>query len=253
MSLAEPYDIAISLKNVEKETLSDELTYRILKTHFKAYGDITFPKTDFHGCNRLCSLNYLNNLFVYTTSSDSVFCIHCALFVSQEKRKNLNTFVNACSSHWHNIIERQSIYVERKYHKDVIKDSHNLINHFEKPEGTTDYHLDTIYRERCNKYPKILEFIARAIHFHGLRGQRETLQESDENQNLGNFLTCLKELQSYCPKLKKHLEAPQTKSVTYLSPTSQNEIIEVIGKKTFLRDTVEEIKNQDSTAFLQTR
>ena len=99
MSLAEPYDIAIALKNVEKETLSDELTYRILKTYFKPYGDITFSETDLHGRNRSCRLDYLNNLFVYSTSSDSVFCIHCALFVSQEKRKKLNTFVNACSSH----------------------------------------------------------------------------------------------------------------------------------------------------------
>ena len=93
----------------------------------------------------------------------------------------------------------------------------------------------------------IQKVISRAIYFHGkqglaLRGHRETLQESDENQNLGNFLTYLKELQNYCPELKEHLEAPQSKSVTYLSPTSQNEMIEVIGKKIILRDIVEEIK-----------
>ena len=59
----------------------------------------------------------------------------------------------------------QSINVERKYHKDAIKDSHNL-HHFE--------------------YTNILEVIARAIFFHGkqglaLRGHRKTLQESDKN------------------------------------------------------------------------
>ena len=182
VSLTEPYDIAIALRYVEKESLSDELKYRILKTHFKPDGNFTFPKTYLHGCNRSCRLNYLNNLFVYSISSDSVFCIHCALFVSQEKRKNLNTFVNVGCSDWHNIIERQSIHVERKYHKDTIKDSHNLINRFEKPEGTIAYHSDTVYHERCNKCPEILEVIARAIHFHGrqglaLKGDRETLQE----------------------------------------------------------------------------
>ena len=112
---------------------------------------------------------------------------------------------------------------------------------------TIDHHSDTVYHERCNKYPKILEVIARAIHFHGrqglaLRGHKETLQESDENQNLRNFLTYLKELQNYCPELKEHLEAPQSKSVTYLSPTSQNEMIEVIGKKIILRDIAEKKK-----------
>ena len=186
-------------------------------------------------------------MFVYSVSSDSVFCIHCALFLPQEKRKNVNTFVNVGCSGWHNIIERESNHLERKYHKDIMEDSHDLINRFEKPEGTIDYHSSTIYQERCNKYPKILEIIARAIHFHGkqglaLRGHRESLQESDENQNLGNFLTYLKELQHYCPELKEHLQAPQNKHVTYLSPTSQNEMIEVIGKKIILGDIVEEIK-----------
>ena len=97
----------------------------------------------------------------------------------------------------------------------------------------------------------MLEVIARTIHFHGrqglaLRGHKETLQESDENQNFGNFLTYLKELQNYCPELKEHLEAPQSKSVTYLSPTSQIEMI--IGKKIILIDVVEEIKNHSVSA-----
>ena len=61
VSLTKPCDIAIALKQVGKETHSDELKYRILKTHFKPDGDFTFPKTYFHGCHRSCNLNYLNN------------------------------------------------------------------------------------------------------------------------------------------------------------------------------------------------
>ena len=61
----------------------------------------------------------------------------------------------------------------------------------------------------------MLEVIATAIHFRGRQGlalkrHRETLQ-SDENQNLGNFLTHLKEIQNYCSELKEHLEAPKVK------------------------------------------
>ena len=63
VSLTEPNDIAIALKYVEKETLSVEPKYRILKTNFKPDGDFTFMKTYLRGCNRSCSLNYLNNLF----------------------------------------------------------------------------------------------------------------------------------------------------------------------------------------------
>ena len=87
VSLTEPYDIAIALRYVEKESLSDDLKYRILKTHFQPDGNFTFPKTYLHRCNRSCSLNYLHNLFVYSISSDSVFCIRCALFVYSGNQK----------------------------------------------------------------------------------------------------------------------------------------------------------------------
>ena len=52
----------------------------------------------------------------------------------------------------------------------------------------------------------------------------------------------MKELQKFCHELKEHSETPQSKSITYFCPTSQNEMIGVIGKKIILRDIVEEIK-----------
>ena len=94
VSITELYDIAIALKYVEKKTFSGELKCRTLKAHFNLDGDFTFSKTYLHGCNRSSSLNYFNNLFVSSISSDSVFCIHCALMESQEKRKSLNIFIN---------------------------------------------------------------------------------------------------------------------------------------------------------------
>ena len=88
--LTEPYDSAIALRYVETKTFSDELKYRILETHFKPDEDFTFSKTYLRRCNRLFNIIYLNNLFVYSRLSDSVFWIHCA----QRKRKNLNESVN---------------------------------------------------------------------------------------------------------------------------------------------------------------
>ena len=55
---------------------------------------------------------------------------------------------------------------------------------------------------------------------------------------MGKLLTYLKERQNYGPELKEHLEAPKSKSVTHLNPTSQNKMIEVIGKNIILGDTV---------------
>ena len=72
VSVTEPYGIATALKYVEKENLSDELKYLISKTHFQPDGDFTFPRTYLHRCNRWCSLNYINNLFVYCTFNQSM-------------------------------------------------------------------------------------------------------------------------------------------------------------------------------------
>ena len=87
VSQTEPYGIAIALKCAENEAFSDKLKYRIFKTHFKPNGDFTFPKIYLHRPNRSCSLSFLNNLFVFRTLRDSVFCIHCALSLSQEERR----------------------------------------------------------------------------------------------------------------------------------------------------------------------
>ena len=42
--------------------------------------------------------------------------------------------------------------------------------------------------------------------------------------------------------MREYLEVPQSKTVTYLSPTSQNEMIEVMGKKIIFKDIAEKIK-----------
>ena len=47
VSLTEPYDIAIGLKGVEKETLSDELKYRIKKNHSNLMKILLFQKLIF--------------------------------------------------------------------------------------------------------------------------------------------------------------------------------------------------------------
>ena len=77
--------------------------------------------------------------------------------------------------------------------------------------------------------------ISRVIHLIGkqgiaLRGHREELDDSKPDNNPGNFLSILTEVVHYYPVLQEHLEETFRKDVTYLSPTSQNEMIDIIGK-----------------------
>ena len=44
------------------------------------------------------------------------------------------------------------------------------------------------------------------------------------------FVSILTEIPHYYPVLQEHLEEPFRKDTTYLCPTSQNEVIDIIGK-----------------------
>ncbi len=60
--------------------------------------------------------------------------------------------------------------------------------------------------------------------------------------NPGTFLALLKLLAKYDEVLKSHLENPRLKNATYISPQSQNDMIDVIGKLMIQRKILEEIK-----------
>jgi len=52
----------------------------------------------------------------------------------------------------------------------------------------------------------------------------------------------LKVLANYDPVLKKHLQKPRQGNATYLSPHTQNELIDIIGKDIIQSDIVKEIQ-----------
>lgn len=90
----------------------------------------------------------------------------------------------------------------------------------------------------------ILKCVVNAIIYCGkqciaLRGDAESLNTPG---NPGNFLSVLKLLANYNDTLRDHLNKPAMKCVKYMSPQTQNEMLEVIGKQIILRDIVQEMK-----------
>ena len=53
----------------------------------------------------------------------------------------------------------------------------------------------------------------------------------------------LKVLANYDLVLRNHLEKPRQRNATYLSPHTQNELIEIIGKNIIQSDIVKEIQS----------
>ena len=105
--------------------------------------------------------------------------------------------------------------------------------------------VNEVLKERHQVYKKIVEALARVIHLLGkqglaLRGHREG-PKAAAGKNQGNFLALVREIAHYYPLLKKHLEDPLPKDVTYLSPKSQNELIDIIGIRIIQKKLVDEI------------
>ena len=72
-----------------------------------------------------------------------------------------------------------------------------------------------------------------------LRGHREDLEEGS---NPGDFLALMKDFAQSDKILQSHLEKPRAKNATYLSPSSQNDMINVIGLDYIRAKIISEIK-----------
>ena len=241
------YDIGeiVSLGGLEK--LSSHEKYSILKSHFKPYKTYIFSKVHLYGCQRSCKIEYLHSSFVYSKKEDAVYCINCALFLPTNKRRALGSFVNNGYKGWNNIHEKQTLHIGNKYHDDATKEASGIITKFEEPNNTTPHQNSDTLKERQKTYPNIVEALARIIHLIGkqgiaYRGTEEKADDSNTSGNPGYFLAIVREIANYYPLLHEHIFAPLRKDVLYMSPTSQNELIEIIGKSIIQKRFIEEIK-----------
>ena len=185
---------------------------------------------------------------MYSKKEDAVYCINCALFSPTDKRRALGSFVNTGYKGWNNIHEKQTLHIGNKYHDDATKEASGIITKFEKPNNTIPHQTNDSLKERQKTYPKIVEALARIIHLIGkqgiaYRGTEEKADDSDTAGNPGNFLAIVREIANYYPLLHEHVFTPLRKDVSYMSPTSQNELIEIIGKRIIQKKFIEEIKD----------
>ena len=104
------------------------------------------------------------------------------------------------------------------------------------------------FRDNCSALGEltargILKSVASAVLFCAkqciaLRGDAEQL---DSPGNPGNFLALLKLLAVNDQELHQHLQSAM-RNITHMSPQTQNELIEVMGKHIVLRTIVDELK-----------
>ena len=82
---------------------------------------------------------------------------------------------------------------------------------------------------------QIIEALARIILLIGKQGIAyrgiEKVDKSDNSRNPGHFLAIVREIVNYYPFVHEHICSPIRKETFYMNPTSQNKLIEIIGKQ----------------------
>lgn len=131
-----------------------------------------------------------------------------------------------------------------KYHADATHAALCFIQSIERPEGNIDVRLNSRLLENIHDNRHILRCCAEAILLCGRQciALRGDVEKVDAQGNPGNLLAILKDIASHSDVLRKHLEEPRQSNAIYLSPHTQNELIDIIGKNIIQKSLLEEVK-----------
>ena len=141
------------------------------------------------------------------------------------------------------ISDTLSTHSKNAYHLDVLQ-SADIAKIIENPASRIDVLTNTALQARITENRHILRQIVRGILFLAKQGMafRGDVEDISSNKNPGNFLALLAMLAENDSILHGHLYQPRARNATYLSPRSQNEIINVIGFDTIHAKIVSEVK-----------
>ena len=139
------------------------------------------------------------------------------------------------------------IQSQNAYHQEAVTLAVATTHSSKKPERTIPALIDNSRKKRYETYPKVVHAISQVIHLIGtqgiaLRGHGEELDDSKSDNNPGNFLSTLTDVAHYYPVLQELLEEPFRKDVTYLSLTSPNDMIDIIGNNIIQATLLEGVK-----------
>ena len=151
--------------------------------------------------------------------------------------------MNKPYSNWIKLSEVLSNHSKLTYHRQCLQAADTLKCSIENLESRIDVLTSNVLQSQIAENRDILRQIVHAILFLSkqglsLRGNNEDIKYS---QNPGNFLALLKVFVQQDDILLAHLYQRKWKNATYLSPRSQNEIIDVIGNGIIRAKIISEI------------
>lgn len=162
----------------------------------------------------------------YSQHDDAAYCYYCRLFIDKASlKKQITVFVQSGFTNWRDAVISFSRHEQSEQHKQ----SAVFFFDAKKMQGAqtsvasqlSTQHAATVQMNRRN--------LGRIIEAVRLLGRQNIAfrghDESVDSKNKGNFIELLNWKAKDIPELEKHLRS----KYHYTSPTSQNELIELIG------------------------
>ena len=254
LDVGELVKISASSEQLESaiHSLTNSEKYQYLTEHFKPSKEYRFPSTYMNKCNRSFQHKWLTKYpwLVYSPELDGGFCLPCFFFATNRSAKGV--LVNSAFTRWTKVTTTLGSHATLEYHLESLTKADAFKCGYEDPEKTIRGHFNKELVEHIAKNRLIMERIVRAILYLGKQGLalRGRGEDPRRGSNPGNFLSLLHLMAESDEVLRNHLHAPQRRNATYISPQSQNEIINVIGKDFIQHQLLCEIKEAKFYAVL---
>jgi len=245
------YDIGSYLKN--NITIDENTKYKLLTQHWKPPKNFNFPYSKHikkgKEEKRFLRVNHLETYFwlVYSKESKGLYCLYCSIFVhtnigcGNKNHMPLKTLVTEPLIHFAKLLGKQSnleTHEKNQYHIKAIQDGQNFVKSFNNPKTDIINQLDSHRLKIVKENRERLKPIITTIIFLGkqnipIRGHRDNGSIFDNHDkplgNEGNFRELLKfRMESGDLLLKLYFEHTGA-NATYISKTTQNELIFIIG------------------------
>ena len=153
--------------------------------------------------------------------------------------------VNRLYRNWSKLSNALSNHSLLGYHRKCLQEADALRDTMNDPTCRVDVMTNASVQVRTNENKHIIRQIVRAVLFLAKQGLpfQGDVEDFKSNKNPGNFLALLKDYAATDNTLFDHLNSPRAKNATYISPSTQNDNINISGNDFFLSSVVAEIQS----------
>jgi len=207
----------------DKSNVDDQQKLFLLKNKWDIPSSFVFPLTDIRGTKRRFNRSWLEKYqwLRYSESENGVFCLCCVLFNSSE-----HAFVKNSVNDWANLGTLIKRHLGQPGHSRCLEMSENFMSIAEGQKDDVMSMLSSAFQDKITRNRSILHSILKTIYLCG----KQNIPLRGHTEEKSNFIALINYRAETDQILATHLQNSPP-NARYLSPTIQNELIDICGRQ----------------------